>query len=335
MLHPKSALHAPYVRRVFLPVCEHFAGSERFLSKAFALQDQGKVAFDVTADLEDGAATGSEEGHAAHIAEILTERIGSRNREYSHRTRVGLRIHDVRSSWWRKDLEIVLPKTARGLAYITVPKLTSVAELEQVARVVAWHARQAGRDSSLPLHVLIETPQALAQVNEIAAHPAVEVLDFGLLDFISELEGVIPAEAMRSPLQFDHALINAAKIAIVQAACATGKVASHNICVDISSPERVRSDASRARRQYGFQRMWSIHPSQIAPIIEAMNPDFSHLALAQAVLRQGYESAWGPIRHEGTLHDRASYRHFWSVVQQAQASGLPLDPDLVALFFAE
>jgi citrate lyase subunit beta/citryl-CoA lyase len=41
------------------------------------------------------------------------------------------------------------------------------------------------------------------------------------------------------------------------------------------------------------------------------------LAAAQAV-------QWGPIQHNGRLHDRASYRYYWTILQRAKASGMPL-----------
>ncbi len=320
---------------MFLPACEHFAGSERFLEKAFSIQDAGTYTFDVTADLEDGAAIGNEQAHAKRMAEILSDRASDllRRSGAPKRAALGLRIHDAESSQWEKDLQVAMPIAAKALSYITVPKLRRLEDLHRVARAVDWHCRQAGRDTPMPLHVLIETPSALHLVGEIAEHPSVEVLDFGLLDFISEHAGIIPADAMRSPLQFEHHLLVAAKVALVQAACRSGKVASHNICVDVRSMEVVFADARRAYTSFGFQRMWSIHPDQIAPIVRAFAPDFESLALAQAVLLQGHEASWGPIRHQDTLHDRASYRLLWTLVQQARAQELPLEPEVIAAFF--
>jgi citrate lyase subunit beta/citryl-CoA lyase len=36
------------------------------------------------------------------------------------------------------------------------------------------------------------------------------------------------------------------------------------------------------------------------------------------------DAAWAPIRHRDTLHDRASYRYFWHVLERAQRTGQPL-----------
>jgi len=95
----------------------------------------------------------------------------------------------------------------------------------------------------------------------------------------------------------------------------------------------VRADAERARMEFGFLRMWSIHPSQIEPIVRTFQPDEAELATAVAVLVAAQAAAWAPIRHENKLYDRASYRYCWDVLQRAHASGAAL-PAAGAAFFA-
>jgi citrate lyase subunit beta/citryl-CoA lyase len=45
------------------------------------------------------------------------------------------------------------------------------------------------------------------------------------------------------------------------------------VSLDLKNPYSVFRDAFRARTEFGFLRMWSIHPSQIKPIVDAMKPD--------------------------------------------------------------
>jgi len=78
--------------------------------------------------------------------------------------------------------------------------------------------------------------------------------------------------------------------------------------------------------------MWSIHPSQIEPIVQAFQPDETEVATAAAVLVAAQAAAWAPIRHENKLYDRASYRYCWDVLQRAHASGAAL-PAAGAAFF--
>jgi citrate lyase subunit beta/citryl-CoA lyase len=95
----------------------------------------------------------------------------------------------------------------------------------------------------------------------------------------------------------------------------------------------VYADARRARDEFGFLRMWSIHPSQIEPIVRAMQPSAGEIAEAAAVLVAAQAIDWAPLAVAGRLHDRASYRHCWSVLKRAHASGAVL-PATAAAFFA-
>ena len=42
---------------------------------------------------------------------------------------------------------------------------------------------------------------------------------------------------------------------------------------------------------------------------------------------------WAPIRHRDTLHDRASYRYFWQVIERARRTGQPLPAEVAAALF--
>jgi citrate lyase subunit beta/citryl-CoA lyase len=68
--------------------------------------------------------------------------------------------------------------------------------------------------------------------------------------------------------------------------------------------------------------MWSIHPNQIRPILDAMRPDFSEVETANAIITAAEAADWGPIQHAGKLHDRASYRYYWQLLQRARVMGM-------------
>ena len=42
----------------------------------------------------------------------------------------------------------------------------------------------------------------------------------------------------------------------------------------------------------------------------------------------------GPIQYDGELHDRATYRYFWELVQRAKYSGVKLMEEAEKRFFA-
>ena len=209
----------------------------------------------------------------------------------------------------------------------------SAAQLAGVIDYIRAGCAARGVTRQIPLHVLIETHGALAEVGAIARLPWMRSLDFGLMDFVSAHGGAIPASAMRSPGQFDHRLVARAKAEIAATALCHGLVPTHNVCLDLKNPEQVRDDARRARDDYGFLRMWSIHPAQIMPIVEAMRPRHDEVGAAGAILLKAQAAEWGPIGHEGRLYDRASYRYYWNVLQRAAIGGQQIDEAVRAAFF--
>ena len=309
-----------------LPTCEHFAGSEKLILKALSLQDTIGAVFDITCDCEDGAASGQERGHAEMIVRVL-------NSNANKHKMAGARIHDYTHPAWKLDIDILVAGAGKLLTYITIPKCTS---LDQASEMIAYIQKIAmfnGIERVIPVHILIETHGALNQVHDIAKLPWVQVLDFGLMDFVSAHHGAIPASAMRSPGQFEHRLLARAKAEVVSAALANGVVPAHNVTLDLKNVETTMSDASRARNEFGFMRMWSIYPTQIQAIVDAMKPNFDEVADAANILLAAQQADWGPIQYEGELHDRATYRYFWEVLQKAKLTGVSLPIEADKAFF--
>jgi citrate lyase subunit beta / citryl-CoA lyase len=287
-----------------ISACEHYAGNEKTIAKALKLQADKNGAFDVTIDLEDGAPSGTELAHAQWATEVL-----ARPRQH----RLGLRIHGPGNPHWIADANAI--RHVRP-DYLVIPKVRSAADVIGVRDFVG--------QPDLPLHVLIETHEALRDAFAIAAIPEVESLDFGLMDFVSDHGGALSAECMRSPLQFEHALIRRAKAEICAAALAHGKVPTHNVTLDVKTAAQAEDDARRAHRDFGFLRMWSIHPIQIDAILAGMAPSSEEISTAIAILTAAQAKSWGPIEHEGRLHDRASYRYWLIVLERAQRAGLAI-----------
>jgi len=306
---------------VTIPACDHYAGSEKLMHKSLALQQALGPVFDITLDCEDGAAAGNEAAHARLVASIIDS-------EANQFGRVGVRVHDPASPYFEQDVVSVCRHAAHRLAYLVIPKPDNAAQLRRAINTVQRHANEAGR-SDLPMHVLIETHGALHDVWDIAAMPEVQCLSFGIMDFVSAHYGAIPAAAMQSPGQFDHPLVARAKTDIAAACHAHGKVASHNVTTDIRDPSVVAADACRAVQEFGFTRMWSIHPAQIKLILEAMMPAAYAIDDAVNILVAAQACNWGPMQYQGKLHDRASYRYYWTLLQRARHSGQAL-PDAAA-----
>ncbi len=326
--HPREALFAGEKPFPVLAACEHFAGNERLIGKALDLQASIGRVFDVTCDCEDGAPGGEERRHA----EMVVDMLGSKRNTAGM---AGARIHDYTHGHWRQDVDILVGGAGKVLAYLVLPKCTSAEQAAQMIAYIREVARKQGLARDIPVHMLIETHGALHDAWRIAALEGVQTLDFGLMDFVSGHHGAIGAANMRSPGQFQHPLIVRAKADIVAAALGNGVVPAHNVSLDLRNAYDVFRDAWRARTEFGFLRMWSIHPAQIQPIVDAMKPDLHEVADASAILLAAQRAQWGPIRHQGELHDRATYRYFWELLQKARVTGVALPAEAAHAFFEE
>ena len=327
MRHPSAVLFSGEKPFPTLPVVDHYAGSEKLMRKAMLLQQELGPIFDITCDCEDGAHAGAEREHAEMAGRLIMSDENKFNR-------VGARIHDVSHSHWRQDMEILVRIAGSRLPFITLPKPCSAGDVKVQVEALREIELDLNVDRRIPVHVLIETHGALREVWEIAAIPGVQSIDFGLMDFVSGHHGAIPGNAMRSPGQFDHPLVARAKCEIAAAALASGVVPTHNVTTELKDIEYIRNDAQRARNEFGFLRMWSIHPNQIMPIVEAMRPDFSEVQAATEILTQAQDADWGPTQHEGKLHDRASYRYYWELLERAHVTGMDIPELARKRFFA-
>lgn len=324
--HPNEALFSGEKTFPVIPSCEHFAGSEKLILKAFALQDTLGSVFDITCDCEDGAVAGQEREHAEMIVRVL-------NSDANKYKMAGARIHDYTHQSWKQDVEILVSGAGQILSYITIPKCTSIIQASEMICYIQETAKVNHISRKIPVHILIETHGALKLVHEIAALPWVHVLDFGLMDFVSAHHGAIPASAMRSPGQFEHKLLARAKTEVVAAALAHGVVPAHNVTLDLKNAETTYADAHRARHEFGFLRMWSIYPTQIEAIVNAMKPNFDEVQDGANILLAAQQANWGPIQYAGELHDRATYRYFWEILQKAKLTNVPIPAEALTAFF--
>lgn len=324
--HPAEVLFDAEKPFPVLPAVDHYAGAEKLMCKALALQAELGPVFDVTFDCEDGAHAGAEADHATMAAELAA---GSDNRF----GRVGARIHDITHALWRQDVDILVRGAGHRLAFLTLPKARSAADVCHQVQALRAVEAEHGVTRPIPVHVLIETHGALREIWQIAALEGVESVDFGIMDFVSAHHGALSGAEMVSPGQFTHPLIVRAKTEIVAAALANGVVPAHNVTTELRDIERIGDDARRARREFGFLRMWSIHPNQIQPIVDAMRPDYSEVTAAAGILLAAQEASWGPIQHAGKLHDRASYRYYWELLVRARTTGMEIDAEARRRFF--
>jgi citrate lyase subunit beta / citryl-CoA lyase len=323
--HPAQILLGAQAGAFALPVCDHYSGVEARMRKSLQLQAEmsaefGACVFDVTLDCEDGAPVGGEAEHAALVTELA---LGA-----APEARVAVRVHPVDHASFEGDVASIAGQAGQRLCHLMVPKVESV---EDVHRAAA--AMDAAGAAQLPLHVLIESPAAVQRAFDIAAHPRVQSLSFGLMDFVSAHGGAIPAEGMGLAGQFAHPLVLRAKMEIASACHAFGKVPSHNVVTEFKDSAALQVAARKAASELGYTRMWSIHPDQIRPILAAFAPSEKAVHAACAIIERAAAADWAPVSFEGRLHDRASYRFYWQVLERAHQTG-QIVPESVRHWFA-
>jgi citrate lyase subunit beta/citryl-CoA lyase len=346
VVHPRSILLGAQGVAGLLPVCDHYSGVEARMVKSLQLQadmtqEFGVCVFDVTLDCEDGAPVGGEVDQANMVVALANTALSA---PYlianSLNCRVGARLHAVDHASFASDVDIVVGGAARSLSYIMVPKVESLADVELALAAVDAAVPEGLRSTPLPLHVLIESPAAVHKAFEIAAHPRVESVSFGLMDFVSAHGGAIPHTAMglrdaadaHTLDQFHHPLVVRAKLDIASACHASGKVPSHCVVTELRDGAAIEQAARTAATAFGYTRMWSIHPGQIRPILRAFMPSSSEMEMAARIVEQAQDADWAPISVEGKLHDRASFRYFWQVLERANQTGCEMPESMRGYF---
>ncbi len=342
--HPREVLLGAQAAAAMLPVCDHYSGVEARMVKSLQLQadmmlEFGACVFDVTLDCEDGAPIGREIEHARMVLELVQSAYTAPDLIANGLCRrVGVRVHAVDHPAFVSDVATVVGAAGAHLSYVMVPKVESPADVNRAAAAVDAVAPDGPR---LPLHVLLESPGAVHRAFDIAAHPRVQSISFGLMDFVSSHGGAIPASAMglcragdvATLDQFHHPLVVRAKTEIASACHAAGKVPSHCVVTEFKDASNLLHAATTAAQAFGYTRMWSIHPDQIRPILQAFAPDDEEVLLAAGIIEAARLQNWAPISMDGTLHDRASFRYYWQVLERAHQTARSM-PSSALRYFA-
>ncbi len=317
-MHPRQVLLGSQAAAFALPVVDHYCGVEARMRKSLALQAELIEEFkacvmDVTLDCEDGAPVGQEILHANTVLAVIESAQSAIN---NIARRVGVRVHAIDHAAFESDVKIIITGAAHRLSHVMIPKVESAVDVSQAAKSI-----DAAGGSQLPLQVLIESSAAVSKAFEIAAHPRVQSISFGLMDFVSSHGGAIAASAMSAEGQFTHPLVIRAKLEIAAACHAHGKVPSHCVVTEFADTAKMQQAARQASQQMGYTRMWSIHPAQVRPILAAFAPLAADIQIATNIVALGAGNAWAPASFEGQLHDRASYRYYYQLLERAWATG--------------
>ena len=231
------------------------AANERALEKAKTI-----AADAIIFDLEDAVAPDAKPDARERAAAAV------RSDEYGHRE-LTIRCNGLDTVWGADDLAAA---AGAGPSAVVVPKVDTVAAIDEVsARLDA-----AGANGSLAIWPMIETPTAMYNVRDIAAHPRVAVLVMGTNDLAKELRS--PIVAGRHPL-VPH-LANA-----LLAARAAGKVILDGVYNDVRNTDGFQAEC-RQGMEMGFDGKTLIHPSQVDPANAVWAPTDEEVEYAGRVI---------------------------------------------------
>jgi len=241
------------------------AANERALEKAKTIPTDALIF-----DLEDAVSPESKD-----VARENAVRAASSG-DYGKRE-ITIRCNGLDTPWGAADIAAAAKSCASS---IVIPKVSSKAEVDEVSR----HLDAAGAPAEMTIWAMVETPSAIFDSREIAAHPRVAVLVMGTNDLVKELHAVqVPGRAPLVP-HLATALL---------AAREAGKPILDGVYNEIKNAEGFRAECVQGI-QMGFDGKTLIHPDQVAIANEVWAPGGSEVEHAHRVIE-----AFNAARAEG------------------------------------
>lgn len=266
----------------------------------------GLPADEVVLDLEDAVVPAAKGQARANVIAALT------GQDWGHRVRA------VRVNGWGSDSTVdeLIDIIGAGPDCVVLPKVNSLAHVQATDLILAQLERRHGRpEGGIGLEIQIEDAAGLAAAGSLAAHPRVEALIFGPIDFAASV-GV---------RQLTEPAYESILLQIVLAARAHGKQA-----VDGPAPAfRDAGATSRAAARsaaLGCDGKWAIHPAQIEPVNAAHTPSQQDFDRAEALIDAYVQGGRGATVFAGEMIDEASHQVALAVRARGRAAGLRRSP---------
>ena len=250
------------------------AANERAVEKAKTIPCDA-----VIFDLEDAVAPDAKpEARQRAVAAVRSGDYGSRE--------LMIRCNGLDTQWGEDDLAAA---AAARPAAVVIPKVDSFADVEDVA----WRLEEADT-TDVAIWPMIETPTAIFEVREIAAHPWVAVLVMGTNDLAKEL---------RSPLVPGRHPLVAHLATAVLAAREAGVAIRDGVYNVVKNPDGFREEC-RQGMEMGFDGKTLIHPTQVDPANEVWAPapdEVEHAGRVIAAFDEAVADGRGVVTVDGRM----------------------------------
>ncbi len=231
------------------------AANERALEKAKTIPADA-----IIFDLEDAVAPDAKPD--ARTKAVAAVQSG----EYGHRE-LTIRCNGLDTEWGRDD---VAAAAGAGPSAVVLPKVDSVEAVDAVSALLD----ESGAPATTMIWPMIETPTAIFNVREIAAHPRVAVLVMGTNDLAKELRSpIVPGR---------HPLVPHLATALL-AAREAGVVILDGVYNDVKNPDGFAAECTQGM-EMGFDGKTLIHPSQVEPANDIWAPSEDEVDHARRVI---------------------------------------------------
>jgi len=250
------------------------AANERAVEKAKTIETDA-----VIFDLEDAVAPDAKETARANAV------AAARSGEYGYRE-LTIRCNGLDTPWGPDDLSAA---ARSGASAVVIPKVSSASYLDEVSTAL----KAAGAPTELAIWAMIETPSAILDCREIAAHERVDALVMGTNDLYRELHAaMVPSR---------HPLLTHLALALT-AGREAGVMVLDGVYNDVRDPEGFSLEAVQGF-EMGFDGKTLVHPSQVEPTNEIWAPTTDEIDYAQRVI-EAFDAAAREGRGVATVDGR-------------------------------
>lgn len=214
-------------------------------------------------DLEDAVAPeAKEEARAAILAAVAQGGYGKRE--------IVIRMNGLDTPWGHEDLKAIATSGAHA---VLAPKVTGHRDIERLSQLL----KEAGAPDTMALWVMIETPLAILNIQEIAAARK----STHLTTFVMGTNDL--AKEYRARMTADRLAFQTALQLTIAAARAYGLTAIDGVYNDIKNENGFRDECEQGR-DLGFDGKTLIHPSQVDEANRIFAPSPHDVEQAKAVI---------------------------------------------------